>query len=187
VSHSVQAKAVPAPGQKKRGDLLKLLVAASMIGGASVLLFRYVREQRPPEELSYYYDLSEQKLYTAPRTLVPPVRGLNDPAEDAFRAVVISTSGNPRDKASFKIAYLEKYSPEFKEQVEAMQKAQAGDATAAPPPKTRIDRVAAQAHRFVRRLTDLEWHPLNSPEAERIMTEWQAASTNGRAPVVCVP
>jgi len=187
VSHSVQAKAVPAPRQKSRAELLKLLVAVSMIGGASVLLFRFVREQRPPEELAYYYDLSEQTLFTAPRTLVPPVRGLNDPAEDAFRAVVISTSGNPRDKASLKIAYLEKYSPEFKEQVEAMQKAQADGAAAPPRPKTRIDRVAAQAHRFVRRLTDLEWHPLNSPEAEKIMTEWQAAGTNGREPVVCVP
>lgn len=186
MSHSVHGKAASVPGQKKN-ELIKLLVAVGMIAGAAVVVFCFVREQRPSEELAYYYDVSERKLFTAPRTLVPPVRGLNDAVEDAFRAVVISTSGNPRDKASRHIAYLEKYSPELKEQVEAMQKAQAGDATAPPPPKARIDRVAAQAHRFVRRLTDSEWHPLNSPEAEKIMTEWQAAGTNGKEPVVCVP
>ena len=158
-----------------------------MIAVAAVVLVRFFRDQGSSGELAFYFDLSEQKLFTAPRILVPPIRGLNDATEDAVRAVVISTNGNPKDKASRTIAYLEKYSPELKQQLEAMQKAQGGDLAATPPVRGRIDRVTAQAHRFVRRPSESEWHPLNSPEAERIMTEWMTTGLGGREPVVCVP
>jgi hypothetical protein len=47
----------------------------------------------------------------APRTRVPPIPGINNEEPDGMRAIVISTSGNPKDK---KIAYLEKYAPELK-------------------------------------------------------------------------
>lgn len=158
------------------------MLALGLLAMGAVLLWRFIREQVPTEEQAYYYDLSEQKLFAAPRRLVPPIRGLNDSTEDAFRAVVFSTTGKPRDKASRQIAYLEKFSPELKQQIEALQKAEAEDPAALLPPKDKADRVAARAHRFVRRVTDSEWYPLDSPQAEKILSEWQAANA-----VVCVP
>ena len=132
--------------------------------------------------MAYFYDLSERKLFVAPRTSVPPIRGINDGEPDGVRAVVISTSGDPQDKQSHKIAYLEKYSPDLKQQFERMRDGQDG-ATATRS----LGRAQAQAHIFVRRVNEPVWHPANSPEAEKIMTEWQAPAAGGKAPVVCIP
>lgn len=179
--HSSQAK------QRSARGLGKLLLATALLAIAGFQLFRFARDRMPSEELAYYYDVSEQKLFAAPRSLIPPIRGLNDETEDAFRALVISTTGKPDDEASRKIVYLEKFSPELKQQIEAVQKAEEEDPTAPLPAKGQVDRVASRAHRFVRRLTDSQWYPLNSPEAEKILAEWQTAGAAGREPVVCVP
>jgi hypothetical protein len=159
-----------------------MLLALGLLAVAAVLLWRFIRDQLPMEEMAYYYDVSEQKLFAAPRRLVPPVRGLNDATEDAFRAMVYSTTGKAKDKASHKIAYLEKFSPELKQQVEALQKAEEKDPKAPLPPKDKADRITSRAHRFVRRLTDSQWYPLDSAEAQKILVEWQTPNT-----VVCVP
>ena len=103
---------------------------------------------------------------------------IDDAKEDAVRAVVISTNGHPEDKSSWTIAYLEMYSPELKRQMEQAQ------ATGDSP---LMGRGLAQSHRFVRRLTDSQWSPLNSPEGERIVTEWARPGRNGVTPVVCAP
>jgi hypothetical protein len=161
---------------------IKLLLAIGLLAVGLALVWRFIRDQIPTEEMAYYYDLSEQKLFTAPRHMVPPIRGLNNATEDAFRAMVFSSNGKPKDKASHRIAYLEKFSPELKQQIEALQRAEEEDPKAPLPPKDKADRVAARAHRFVRRLTDLEWYPLDSPQAEKILIEWQTANA-----VVCVP
>jgi hypothetical protein len=160
-----------------------LVVAVVLLAGAAVLFARFVRERRPSDDLSYFYDLSEKKLFTASRTLVPPIRGINDEELDGVRAVVVSTNGDPGAPASRRIAYLEKYSPELKRQLEAMQSG--GEFTA--PAGARISRGAAQSFTFVRRLNEETWHAVNSVEAEKIMTEWQVLGPNGAAPVVCVP
>jgi hypothetical protein len=113
-----------------------------------------------------------------PRTLVPPIKGINDNVQDAVRAVVISLNGNPADQASHKIAYLEKYSPELKQQMEV---AQASGAS------LQMGRNEALGHRFVSRVDQPEWHPINSPEAEKILTEWATPGPDGITPVVCSP
>src|SRR5688572_3248447 len=104
---------------KGRG-LGKLILVAALLAIAAFQLFRFARSYIPTEELAYYYDVSEQKLFAAPRSLIPPIRGLNDETEDAFRALVISTTGDPSDETGRKIMYLEKFSPELKQQIEAI-------------------------------------------------------------------
>lgn len=126
----------------------------------------------------FFYDLSEEKLFTAPRTSVPPIVGLNDATEDAVRAVVISVTGNPRDKKSHQIAYLEKYTPELKRQFEEAQRS-------GNPPT--MGRGAAQHQRLVRRLHEPVWHSIASAEGEKIVTEWARPGPNGVMPVVCAP
>lgn len=160
-----------------------LVFAIVLLAGAGMLFFRFFGERRQAEELAYFYDLSEKKLFSAPRTLVPPIRGINDDTADGVRAVVIAASGDPRDLTSRKIAYLERYAPELKRQVEVMQSGE----EASVPAGARITRGAAQSLTFVRRVDDETWYPLNSPEAEKIMTEWQSQGLNGATPAVCVP
>jgi len=165
-----------------RIPILKLAFCLLALGISGLMLFRFFSSQRSPEEQAYFYDLSEQKLFTAPRTAVPPIRGLNDSEQDAVRAIVVSTSGNPKDERHRRIAYLEKYAAELKQQIESRQM---GGATI--PVGKQIDRIDAQNFTLVRRVQESQWHAVNTPEGERIMTEWMAPGPKGETPVVCVP
>jgi hypothetical protein len=159
-------------------DTIKIAAAIALLGFAGFLVMKFVRQGDGIAEKAFFYDLSEQKIFTAPRTAVPPIRGVNDSQEDGMRAVVISVTGNPADKASRKVAYLEKYSPELKRQMETAQ------ATGASP---QMGRIEALGHRFVSRAEGTQWFPMNSPEAEQIVTEWATPGPGGVTPVVCAP
>jgi hypothetical protein len=66
--------------------LAKLVVAVLMLGIAGVLLWRFIHERPEVSEKAFFYDLSKQKLFTGPRTGVPPIKGIDDAQEDAVRA-----------------------------------------------------------------------------------------------------
>jgi len=157
---------------------LKFVATLLLLGLAGYCIARFWGQDSGVSEKAFFYDLNEKKLFAARRTSVPPIEGLKHLGETAVRAVVISTNGNPRDKSSWQIAYLEKYSPELKQQMEA---AQAGGT--AP----RIDRAQAQSHRFVRRVAEAEWHPLSSTEGEQIVNEWLTAGPGGGPAIICTP
>ena len=53
----------------------QLILSAVLLAGAVLLWLRFLSGDRTGSERAYFYDLSEQQLYTAPRTLVPPIRG----------------------------------------------------------------------------------------------------------------
>jgi hypothetical protein len=148
-----------------------------LLGGAGLMFARFLRQNDGVTEKTFFYDLSEKKLFAASREALPPIRGLNDEVEDAVRAVVIVVNGNPRDKANRKIAYLEKYPPEFKQQLE---KVRSGEADSLP-------RNARNGFRFVKCVDDTQWHTLSSPEGEKILTEWNVAGPDGKYPIVCTP
>ena len=162
---------------------MMLALAVVLLAGAAFRLVHFMRERGHSDELAYFYDLSERKLFVAPRTLVPPIRGINNDEPDGMRAIVISTSGDSKDKTGQKIAYLEKYAPELKEQFEAIQSGQESRA----PSGSRISRGAAQSFIFVRRLNEATWYPVNTMEGEKIMTEWQVPGPDGKTPIVSVP
>lgn len=162
----------------KPSSSIKLVLALLALAGAGYLLVQFFRQNDGISEKAFFYDLSEQKLFAAPRGAVPPIRGINDAQEDAVRAVVISTNGNPRDRKGWTIAYLEKCTPELKKQFENAQ------ATGSSPP---MGRGAAQNQRLVRRLTDTQWFSLASDEGERIVSEWPSTGPGETAPVVCTP
>jgi hypothetical protein len=160
-----------------KSNAFKLGLALVFLGGAAYMAYRHLQQDDGIAENTYFYDLSEKKLFAAPRESLPPIRGLNDAEEDAVRAVVISTTGIPEDKSAQKIAYLEKYAPELKQRIE-----QARNGTAEPMP-----REARNAYRFVKRVEDGDWRSLDSAEGQRILTEWNIAGPDGKYPVVCVP
>lgn len=160
-----------------RSNVFKLVLAVALLGAATFMLVRFLRQGDGLAEETFYYDLSEKKLFAGPREALPPIRGLNNDEEDGVRAVVIALNDDPKDKANRKIVYLEKYAPEFKQQLEKVRAGQA-----APLPRN-----ARNASRFVRRVEEVEWHPVISPEGEKIETEWNVPGPDGKFPAVCVP
>jgi hypothetical protein len=164
-------------------NLIQLAIAIVLLAVAGGMFFQSCRSSRGGAERAYFYDLSEQRLFVGPLSAVPPIRGVNDEVEDGVRAVVISLSGDPKDAEHRQIAYLEKYSAAFKQQIEQMRAAKPGET----PATATISRASSRGHIFVRRTNDVDWYPLNSAEAERIIGEWQRPGPDGRVPVVCVP
>jgi len=152
-----------------------LLIAAGLMVAISLL-----HHTGDSDGNVYFYDLSQQKLFAAPRSSVPPIRGVDNDEPDGVRAIVISENGNPVDRKHRRIAYLEKYTPQLKAQFEAIQKNGAG-ATAS------LRREEVPASTLVRRLTDHDWYPMNSAEGEKIVSEWNVPGPDGTYPVVCVP
>jgi hypothetical protein len=171
------AKYEPLPAMNK-SNLGKLSLALALLAGAAVCFVKLSPRGDAENDKGFFYDLAEQRLFVAPRTLIPPIPGLTGGALKGVRAVVISTNANPGDKASRKIAYLEKYSPELKEVLEAVR---AGKTSAVPSHQER------QAQIFVRRLNEAEWYAVKSPEGEKILTEWNVPGPDGKLPSVCSP
>lgn len=159
-------------------DRLLAVAALLILGLAGVQLWRFFAANRVGGEQAYFYDLSERKLFVAPRDSIPPIRGVNDATEDGVRAVVISRTGKPDDRASHVVAYLETCAPELKRALEEARRQ--GTAPA-------LGRSEAQSLRRVRRPAEADWHPLDSPEGDRIVTEWAVPGPDGVTPVVCTP
>jgi len=158
-------------------NFLKLVVAVLLLGGAAVMGIRYLRSGDGISEKAFFYDLSQKKLFAASRELLPPIQGLDDTEEDAVRAIVIAPGSNPDDKSAREIAYLEKYAPELKQHLEKVRLGQAEP----------LQRNARDSYRFVKRVEDLQWFALNTPEGSKVLLEWNVAGPDGKYPVVCVP
>ena len=159
-------------------------LVAALLAVAGVLGFGYWHNQTVDStEKVYFYDLAQQKLFGAPRSAVPPIAGLNGQADGAVRAIVVTPTGNPREKKQVTIAYIEKYTPEMKALFESLRQAEAsGKSTTGMIPHGMVPRST-----LVRRLTDTKWHPMTSAEGERIVSGWNVPDGAGHYPVVCVP
>jgi hypothetical protein len=155
-----------------------MLGACALCLGAAAFSFIWQGTASSGETKAFFYDLSKKKLFAAPASLVPPIKGVDNAEEDAVKAVVISTNGNPRDKKAWKIAYLEKYSPEMKREFERAQKEGSSPS---------VSRAMAQTQKFVKRPEDSQWYPMNTAEASRILNEWLTAGPGGTPAVVCAP
>lgn len=162
----------------KRPDFQKTAGVALLVLAAGLYLWRQVWGAPGPGERGFFYDESARKLFYASRRAIPPIRGVDGPAEDAYRAVVYSATGDPTDQASWRVAYLEKCAPELKAAMEKSQ--QSGNALA-------MGRMEAQSQRFVRRLEETEWHPMTAPGIETILNAWAVPGPDGKTPVLCSP
>lgn len=152
----------------------------------TLAIFLFLKLSPPGEsrgDSAFFYDLEEQTLFVAPRRSIPPIAGVRGKPGSGVRAVVVSTSDDPKDKKHRQIAYLEKYSPELKQLFEEIQRARAEGRAA----NGRVDRGQVPHHTLVKRLDGADWYPLDSPEGERIASDWQSPGPGGRAPTVCSP
>jgi hypothetical protein len=87
----------------------------------AVAKVRHFRSDGEAGARVWFYDQSAKRLYPAPRDLIPP-DGDNDVR---VRAMVIGFQGMGNEVSQLKIAYLEKYSPEFKALLERAEAAHA--------------------------------------------------------------
>ena len=161
----------------KKSDAGKMALVLLVLSGAVFMLYRFLSRSDGISEKTFFYDQSEKKLFAVSREELPPIKGLNNAEEDAVRAVVISLNGNPKDEKTRKIAYLEKYAPEFKDH---LAKVRTGQVEA-------MARGTRDQYRFVKRVEDSQWYTVSSPEGEKILAEWNVPGPNGKYPVVCSP
>src|SRR5262245_35618566 len=156
-----------------RATIAKLSLAVLLLGVAAFMVIAVLRRGDGVSEQTFFYDLSEKKLFAVSREALPPIRGLNDAEEDAVRAVVICADG----KKERRIAYLEKYALEYKQQIEQVR------AGKAEP----LSRGSRDAYRLVKPVDGTNWFPLSSPEGKAILTNWNVPGPDGTFPVVCSP
>ncbi|MBC8245340.1 MAG: hypothetical protein H8E20_13200 [Verrucomicrobia bacterium] len=165
-----------------RADEKKKLILAGVLFALAILFFVLLGPSER-EALVYFYDESEQKLFTAPVDSIPPIKGINDGQLDGVRAIVIAPNGKRGDKSARRIAYLEKWSPQFKQHMEAVAQARA-DGRAMP---NIVDRSQRKFHQFVRRVESPQWHALNTDEAAQIIAVLRTKDANGKTPDICKP
>ena len=158
----------------------KQLRLAGLLFGLAILFF--VLFSSPEREaLEYFYDESERKLFTTPIGSIPPIKGINDDQFDGVRAIVIAPKGRCGDESVRRIAYLEKWSPRLKQQIEAAEWAKAAGR---PPPKL-LNRYEKKLNQFVRRPDAPpdapQWYNMRTPEAAKIM------AVQGKIHDICTP
>ena len=160
----------------------KQLTLAGVLFGLAIMFF-FLFNRAAPEPMEFFYDESEEVLFEAPAGSIPPIRGINDNVVDGVRAIVIAPKGKSRDASARRIAYLEKWSPQLKQQLEAAAKAK--EAGYAVP--NVIDRSARNFHRFVRTVDTPKWHSMNTDQAARIIAVLRTKDSQGKLPEVCTP
>jgi hypothetical protein len=84
---------------------LRLIGAAVAAAAALALLFRtWSSDTGGPR--GFVYDLSAGRLFEGPIDAIPPVAGVDGPDADGYRAVIVSVSGKPEERSSWRVAYL---------------------------------------------------------------------------------
>jgi hypothetical protein len=162
------------------GSLSLLTALAVVFAAAKVRRFRGDGESGAKV---WFYDQSAQRLYPAPRGLIPP-DGDNDAR---VRAMVIGFQGLGDEVSQLKIAYLEKYSPEFKA---LLERAQAAHAAKIPFDEKIPSQSSAyfQDNMMVKLPGETSWHTAGTGEGRQIMTEWREwRGPAGQPPIISVP
>lgn len=162
---------------------IKVFISCIALLSAGWFHYRHFQSLEPDEPQSYFYDLSAQTLFVAPKSSVPPIQGIDDEKEDAVRAVVVALDGRCDNPTSRSIAYLEMFSPELKKQFEAFRSSESGS----QPPTPAMSRSQAKAHHFVRLPDEAEWHPIDSKKGIAITEGWNANAQSESTSSVCVP
>ena len=163
-----------------------LLLVAGAIG---FVLNRSAAFRRSGEENArvWFYDESEKRLYAAAVDILPPDKGVGGKKNDGVRAFVVRLAGASKDPRSLRIAYLQTYAPQLKALLDDARAAR----TAGKPFHGQIparDSDFFQTNTLVRRQNDPTWQPSNTPEAQRITSEWRSwRGPNGQTPVLTTP
>ena len=158
------------------------LIAIVAVTFAVVKVTRF-REAGEAGAKVWFYDQKSNRLYPAPRNRISP-----DGKDDTrVRAVVIGFQGMGNKPGQLKIAYVEKFTPEFKALLERAESAHA----ALRPFSEEVPLANSayyQTNTFVKRPRDAVWRSVGTDEGRQIMDEWRDwRGPAGQAPVISVP
>jgi hypothetical protein len=134
------------------------LGAVVVILGAAIAIWLATRTT-PVGQRIYFYDLSEKKLFTAPRDAFAPIDGVGGEAGDGVEAVVVCCPECGRDH--MRIAYLQSHTSEFKSKDEEARRA----GQAIPD----LTRQWVWANTLVKLVDASDWHPSTSKEGAQIV------------------
>lgn len=173
----------------RRADVIKGSAAAVVLVGAVVIgAMQMSRSGDGEEHLKiWFYDVSESKLYAAPKDTLAPHAGVGGATDDGVKAIVVACRGECGDASKREIAYLEKCSPELKGMLEGIRAARArGEKYTGKMPAREDDFV--NKNTFVRRAGEETWHAMSSKVGREIVVEWQRKTcADGQSRVVCTP
>jgi len=146
----------------------QLALALTLLALSAVISF--VTRKPTVEARVWFYDESAGELFVAPQKSIPPIIGIDGEEMDAVRAVVVAPKGQCGKEDARRIAYLEKYSPTLKRQMELTEAAKAEGKTI---PEL-LDRSMATSHRMVRTVDSEEWVSLATQDGVAITESWRA-------------
>jgi hypothetical protein len=110
-----------APGRlsliRSRPAILAAIGAIVVLGGL-IYWLSFPRSAEAGDQ--YFYDVSEKKLFRAPRDAFAPIAGVGGASNDAVEAVVVFCESCGESKQ--RIAYLRTHTPEYKAKREAARR-----------------------------------------------------------------
>lgn len=167
--------------------ILKTGVAAGLIAFAiwfGLEQFRAFRHSGQDGSRVWFYNVESKSLYSEEGDAIAPVKHSGN---EGVRAMVVGFDGKSSDPTKCRIAYLETFTPELKGLLEQVKSARAAG-------RVYDGKIPARGGSFfesntlVRRAEETEWHPVNTPEGQKIMAEWKSwRGPNGERPLASVP
>jgi len=137
------------------------IIILAVAGAAAFFVFG--RGDSEAAKYQYFYDLSEKRLYRAPRAGFAPEAGVGGAPGDGVEAVVV---GCPDcGTKSLRIAYLKTHTPEYKQKHDA--------AVRTGVPIEGLTRPWIADHTLVRLVDGDKWYPASSEGGTHIVSEWR--------------
>lgn len=163
------------------GGSLVVLTALAIIAGISGV--KQLRSNGEAKVMVWFYDQGARRLYAAPQDRISP-----DGNDDVrVRAMVIGFQGMANRVGQLRIAYLEKYSPEFKSLLERADAAHAAQL----PFSEKVPSQNSDYYRnntFVKRVGDDSWYAFGTDDARQLMAEWRDwRGPAGQMPIISAP
>jgi hypothetical protein len=169
---------VSEPQGRSRSSMALAIAAVLVVVAVAVYL---LRPSVPMGERTFWYDLSEKRLYVDKADLVPPQRGVGGTADDAYLAVVMQMPGS---EGPGEVAFLTSYTEELRAlRLEGQRASQAGT----PLPERLGDRLWVTENTLVRRISDEQWYPKSSPEGQRVISVLTEPGPGGGFPRIRSP
>lgn len=144
---------------KKLSRPLQLALLLAILATVGALFVRRSTGGKPGK---YFYDLSEQRLYTVPHETLPPDLGIGGAPDDGMEALVVRC---PKCGASRnRIVYLTKLAPELRQRILADRASESGGRG--------YSRAEIFQQTLVCRFGEDVWHPLSTDEGKAIRDSW---------------
>lgn len=188
----IRALSPEAAGRSDRAvttpDMIKVAAAGLAIIGAGTLAARQFMKPSGEEGLKgWFYDESEKELFQAAVHSAPPIAGIGGTKGDGARAIIVACKGECGDKSKFRIAYLEKFTPELKTLFDELRAARESSKPYEGKMPAR-EGSYVQDNTLVRRVNEDGWHAHSSAEGKKIVVEWQSQRCpDGSKPRICAP